>query len=154
MKLFVVLSSLLLVSSQSLASEQPERRSGPRVHDVVFGHLQCRATLVGPNDGNLRASLGVQGTIGGSVSERWHLASSAFPDNPIQACDDAVVRVKAEAESAGCVTGPSEPSRNVFGVESSGFQFTCVGSRAQVVAAIGAMGEELLRFLSSLEGDR
>ena len=153
MKLLAVLSALLFIGGQHLVMAESRGHSGPHVNDVVFGYFNCNTTTAsGVNEGFLRSIFVVSGTIFGA--EAQSLGVNVFPDDALQACDDVATLIKAKAESSGCVAANSNQIRSHIGSVTRGFSFTCVGSRSEVVAATGAMGEEFLGFLSSLEGGR
>ena len=150
MKLLAVLSALLFVGGQHLVMAQSEHRSGPHMNELVFGSFSCWTFSVGGSDDILSATLSARGSIFGGQTPT--LSHRALTDDGSQVCDDAAMVIKTKAESLGCVAAISK--ENYQSYTTSRTNFSCVGGRSEVVAATGAIGEGLLRFLGSLEDDQ
>lgn len=149
MKRVMVFCALLFISAQHLSLAQSERRSAPPMNELVFGHLLCVATT-GDSDNLFSVTLSAKGSIfGGQGPNLSHRAQS---DDALQVCDNAARLIKAKAESSGCVAAVGRDDYGNYATREA--NFSCVGGRSEVVSATGAMGEELLRFLDSLETDQ
>ena len=150
MKRVMVFCALLFISAQHLSLAQSERRSAPPMKELVFGNFFCFATTAGDSDNILSATLSASGSIFGG--QKPTLSQRVLADDAVQVCDDAAMLIKAKAESSGCVAAISKENYPSYALR--GTSFSCVGGRSEVVSATGEMGEELLRFLDSLETDQ